>query len=86
MNGILRFALGLANMPAATVADLEKAMPGMQRLCEIATEIAAIAAKNQPLTAHVDQIEPIVKKAYPDFVAVIPTVEELIQFASQKGV
>lgn len=86
MNPILKFALGLANVPDATVADLEKAFPGMQRLCAAAKQIEAVAQKSQPLEAHIEQIEPIIKAAYPDFVAVLPTVEELIQFASQKGI
>ncbi len=86
MNLALKFALGLANMPETTVADLDKSWPGFAGLCDDMKAFAAIAQKSQPLEAHIEQALPILKKAYPQIVAVLPTVEELIQFASQKGI
>ena len=82
MNGFLKFALELAHMPEATVADLEKSLPGFSRIVAAAKELEPILAKMAPL---VDQALPIVKRVYPDIVAVTPTVQELIQFAQNKG-
>lgn len=89
MNGLLRFALGLANMPDQTVADLEQSLPGFSRLVESAKQLQPIIQKAMP---HVTELEPlvqealpIVKAAYPDLVSVIPTVQELIIFTQGKG-
>ena len=82
------FALGLAGVPDQTIADLDKAYPGMARL-------AALAKQAEPdLTAakpHIDALQPIVarlwplaQKAWPDIVAVTPTVDELLAFVAAK--
>lgn len=90
MNDILKFALGLANMSEAEVADIDAKLPGMARLCAAAKELEPILQQAEP---HIEALMPlitlalpIIKKAYPDIVASIPTIEGLIQFASQKGI
>lgn len=89
MNRMLRFALGLANMPDSTVADLEKSLPGFSRLVASAKQLEPIIHQALPhieaLSPLVQQAMPIVKAAYPDLVAVIPTVQELIVFVEGKG-
>jgi len=90
MNGMLRFALGLANMPDETVADLEKSLPGFSRLVTATKQLQPIIQKAMPhvvaLEPLVQEAAPIVKAAYPDLVAVIPTVQELIVFVQGKGI
>ena len=73
LNGLIKFALGLANVPDSTIADLDRALPGMQRLAEAAKQLQPILQKADPL---IQQAMPILRKAYPDAVAVLPTVEE----------
>ena len=88
MRGVIRFALGLANMPEATVNDLDKALPGMARLVSAAKDLEPDLKLAEP---HVEALLPIftrvmpkLKAAYPDLVSVIPTVEELITFVKQE--
>jgi hypothetical protein len=84
MNGLVRFALGMANMPQHTIDDLERSLPGFGRLCDLAKKLEPIIQRNAP---HIKAIEPdvpaivaIITKAWPDIVAVTPTVDELINF------
>ncbi len=90
MNGFLKFALGVAQMPDATVADLEKSLPGIGRIAAAAKEIEPILQKADPLVEQLEpllmQAYPIIKRVWPDIGAVTPTVEELIKFANQKGI
>jgi hypothetical protein len=89
MNGWLRFALGLANMPDHTVADLEQSLPGFSRLVIAAKQLQPIIQKAMPhviaLEPLVQEALPIIKASYPDIVAVTPTVQELILFIQGKG-
>lgn len=89
MNGVLRFALGLANVPDKDVTDLETSLPALARLCKAARElepiIHAAMPHLEPLKPLADQALTICEGAYPDFVAVLPTLEEFIQFANSKG-
>lgn len=87
MNTFVRFALGIANMPAQTVSDLDKSLPGFERLAALAKQLEPIIQRNLP---HLQAIEPdipaivtIIGKAWPDFVSVTPTVDELIQFVKK---
>ena len=85
MNGLIRFALGAANMPEQTINDLEKSLPGFGRIVELAKQLEPIIQRNIP---HLKAMEPdipaivgIIGKAWPDIVAVTPTIDELINFA-----
>lgn len=88
MNGVIRFALGLANMPQAEIDDLDAKLPGMARLGDAAKQLQPIMEKAEPHIAALEplaqQALPIVKAAYPDFIAVLPTVEEFIKFVNDK--
>lgn len=82
MNGFIRFALGLANMPDATVNNLDRQLPGLAR-------IAAAAKKLEPdlqqLDVIVERMMPTINTEWPDVVAATPTVEELIAFVAGKS-
>lgn len=95
MDGLLRFALGLANVPDATVADLETSLPALARLCRLAKAAEPILQRNRPhleaIMPHLVAMKPdamqlaiLVQQAWPDIVAVTPTVEELVEFANGK--
>jgi hypothetical protein len=71
---VLDFGLGLAGLPEKTIQDLDKNLPALER-------IAAAAKQAEPM---INQLLPIVTKAYPDIVAVTPLIQELIAFAKQK--
>lgn len=66
INGMLRFALGLANVPDATVSDLDKSLPGMERL-------AALAKAAEP---DLQLLQPIIEQMEPHFVALLPLIEQ----------
>lgn len=89
MNGWLRFALGLANVPDKDVADLEKALPGMARLADLAKEaqpqLIAAAPHVAALEPIFEKLWPIVLKAMPDIATSMPMIEEFIQLAQSKG-
>lgn len=89
MNGFIKFALGIANMSSATVADLEKSLPGFTNIAAAFKEMEPIIAKAEPLIEQLQplvlQAIPIVKRVWPDIVSVTPTIEELIAFANAKG-
>jgi hypothetical protein len=88
MNGFFVFALKLASVPDKDVSDLEKSLPALARLCRAAKELDPIIRQAMP---HLEPLKPmaqqaldIVEKAYPDFVAVLPTIEEFIAFVNSK--
>lgn len=70
----LNFSLGLAGMPEATVRELNKQLPALERL-------AAVAKEAEPLLV---QLGPYVKRAAPDIIAVTPLLQQLIAFAKSK--
>lgn len=95
MSNMLRFALGLANIPDDKVADLDKALPGFARLAALAKQAEPILTQAGPHLVAIEphlvalqpigiQLWPIVLKAWPDIVAVTPTVEEFIDLALKK--
>lgn len=92
MNGLLRFALTLANMPEKTVDDLDKSLPGFGRLAKLAQDAEPIIKRCAPhieaIKPHIDAMKPdliqlwaLIEKAWPDFESVLPTVDELITYA-----
>lgn len=70
----LDFVARLEGMPEPTLADLDAHLPHLERL-------AAALKQAEPI---INQLIPIFNKAYPDFVAVTPLIQELIAFAKQK--
>jgi hypothetical protein len=53
MKPIIKFALGIAGMPEATVLDIEKALPAMARLIALATKLEPELKIIQPDVAAV---------------------------------
>ena len=86
MNGLIDFALKMAGLPDNVVADLNAAAPSLARLVELSKQIEPIISKPQTLAQHIALIIPLLKAAYPDVQSVIPLAEELIAFATVKGV
>ena len=89
MNGLIKFALEIAHMPDATIADLEKSLPGFTNIAAAFKELEPILTKAEPhiqaLQPLVSQAMPIIQKVWPDLVSVTPTVEELINFINNKS-
>lgn len=81
MDLVLKFLLGFANVPDQDVSDLEKDKPELARLLAASKQLRTIFAKNQPLQAHIEQADPIVRQAWPDFLVVLPTAEEFVALA-----
>lgn len=88
MNSFIRFALGIANIPEATVNDLEKSLPGFSNIAAAFKELEPILTKAQPhfddLQPLLNQAMPIIKKVWPDVVSVTLTAIELIDFINSK--
>jgi len=82
MNGFLRIALELARVPSNDIADLEKNLPAMARLCKLAKQLEPIITRNQAMIEAMDpdikRALSVVKEAWPDIVAVTPTVQEFV--------
>lgn len=95
MDYLLRFGLGLAGVPESTTNDIDQQLPAMLRLSKLAKQAEPILTRNKP---HIDAILPhliamksdglalaaLMQQAWPDIVAVTPTVQELIDFANGK--
>lgn len=88
MNGFIKFALGIANMPQSTIDDLELELPGIERLSVALKQLEPILTAADP---HIEALTPLILKAYPivkdrwpDIVAVTPTIEKLIEFVNSK--
>lgn len=69
MSGMLRFALGLANVPDDKVADLDNALPGLSRMALAAKELRPILIEMQP---HLAALEPMAVEAWPHLEALAP--------------
>lgn len=94
MNPLLRFALGLANVPDKDVADLEKQLPGIGRLIasakDIRPDLEAAFPHIEAMGPHIDALLPIwervapkVKAAWPDLVGVLPVLQEFAALAQK---
>ena len=85
LNMMLRFALGLANVPGDKVDELEAAMPGFKRLAAAAKDAKPILEKIAPLVAQMEplaiEVWPIAVKAWPDLMAILPVVADYIELA-----
>lgn len=95
MNGFVKFALGIAGLPPAVIADIDKAIPGVARLAEAAKQIEPYLEQAHPhieaITPHLEallpifeKVMPILKAEYPDIVALLPTAKEIIAFVEDK--
>jgi hypothetical protein len=71
---LLDIGLRIGGLPQDTIADLDAHLPHIQRL-------AAALKQAEPI---INQLLPIIAKAYPDFVAVTPLALKLITFVKEK--
>lgn len=69
MNALLKFALGLANVPPNMVADLEKSIPGVGRLIDAAKQLEPLLEQAHP---HIEAITPHLQAAMPHVEALLP--------------
>lgn len=69
MNGVLKFALGLANMPADEVADLDAKLPGLARIAAAAKRLEPLLRQAEP---HVEALQPVFAGASPSLAALLP--------------
>ena len=94
MNPLLRFALGLANVPDKDVADLEKQIPALGRLItgakDMKADLESAGPHLQAMEPHIDALMPIadrlvpkVKALWPDLVAVWPLMQEFEALAQK---
>ena len=84
MNLAFRMALGLAGVTDADAAQIDAAIPAIERLIEAEKKLNAIAQKPQPLQAHLDQIIPVLKARDQDAATAIAVIEKLISFIKDK--
>lgn len=94
MNGLVKFALGVAGLPSAVVADIDKAMPGAARLIDAAEQLEPFLEQAHPhieamtphLTAilpHIEALLPIINKALPILKAEYPDIVALLPTAQE---
>lgn len=94
MNGLIKFALGLANVPSNMVTDIEAALPGASRLVDAAKQFAPMLQQAQPhieaisphLTAilpHVEALMPLINKALPILKSEYPDIVALLPTAQE---
>ena len=79
---LLEMGLGLAGMPSATIQELDKQLPALERL---AADMQAAEPHITAMMPHVTALLPILQKAMPDIVAVTPLLQQLIAFAKSKS-
>ena len=89
MNAIIKFALEIAKMSDAEIADLSAKMPAFGRLAGAAKQLEPVLTKAEPLVEQLQPLVmeawPIIQKEWPDIVSVTPTVQQLIEFVNSKG-
>jgi hypothetical protein len=85
---VLDFALSLAGVPQATIADLDKQLPGLARIAAGAREAEPLINQAKPhldaLAPILAKLWPILQKAWPDIEAATPVAEELVDLANSK--
>lgn len=85
MNGLVKFALGVANVPGHLVSEIDEQIPGAQRLIEAAKKLEPSINKLAP---HIDaampiimtEILPVIKAEYPDLMALLPIAQQVLEF------
>ncbi len=85
MGGMTDFMLQLAGLPAPLIAQIDSAAPSISKLVELEKELGPIFSKSQPLSSHIAQATPILQKALPDILAVLPVAKGLADFAVSKS-
>lgn len=75
MNGLVKFALGVAGLPPATVADIDKALPGIARLVDAAKQLEPYLEQAHP---HIEALTPHLAAAMPHLEALLPIVNKAL--------
>lgn len=75
MNNLVKFALGVAGLPAETVADIDKAMPGAARLIDAAKQFEPFLEQAHP---HIEAITPHLSAMAPHVTAIMPHLQALL--------
>lgn len=69
MNGLVRFALGLANVPNELVADIDQSIPGAGRLIAAAKDLDPDLRQLEPIleqmAPHIAALQPLIGQAMP---------------------
>lgn len=89
MRGVLRFMLGIEKVPDKTIDDIDKSLPVFDRLIAVMKEAEPMIKRCAP---HIQAMKPdlihlfdLVGKAWPDIESVLPTVDEIIDYAEGKN-
>lgn len=75
MNGVVKFALGVAGLPAQVVADIDKAMPGAARIIDAAKQLEPYLEQAHP---HIEAITPHLAAMAPHVTAMMPHLQALL--------
>lgn len=75
MNGLVKFALGVAGLSPEVVADIDKSLPGTARLIDAVKLLQPILAQAQP---HIEAITPQVQAMLPHIEALIPLLNKAL--------
>lgn len=79
MNGLIRFGLGLANVPDDLVGDIEKAIPGAGRLIAAAKQmdpdLRALEPIYERMAPHVTALLPMIAEAMPVIERLVPQIK-----------
>lgn len=82
MNGLVKFALGVAGLPPQAVADIDQAMPGMARLIDATKQLEPYLEQAHPhieaLTPHVTAILPHITAMMPHIQALLPILDKVL--------
>lgn len=73
ISGLIKFGLGLANVPSELVGEIEAALPGAERLIGVMKMIEPDLRLLQPV---VEKLMPIVQQAFPLFEQAEPLIAE----------
>lgn len=90
MNGMVRFALGVANVPDHMVDDIETNIPGAQRLITAAKKLEPSIVKLAPHIEAMtpilrDEVWPVLLLEYPDLIAMLPLAQQVLEFVKGTG-
>lgn len=75
MNGLIKFALGVAGLPPQAVADIEKQLPGAARLIDAAKQLEPYLEQAQP---HIEAITPHLTAIMPHVQALLPILDKVM--------
>lgn len=77
MNGLVRLALHVANVPDDLVAEVQKDAPAAGRVLAAAQKLKPDLELLAPIIAR---MAPTIKEAWPDVVAILPAAQKVEAF------